>query len=91
MNVTFGNDRAAHRSHALGRTNFAADYAPLPGNLTVRQNLTIFGLLYGMRDVGRRIEELIDRFVPDGTGLDLGCRWRGVRHSLTYEMTAPGG
>jgi len=30
------------------RTNFAAVYAPLPGNLTVSQNLHIFGLMYGV-------------------------------------------
>src|SRR5512146_1367234 len=41
-----GRDLAAHRSQALGSTNFAAVYAPLPGNLTVRQNLRVFGLLY---------------------------------------------
>ena len=41
-------DIAANRSQALERTNFAAVYAPLPGNLTVRQNLRIFGLIYGV-------------------------------------------
>ena len=30
-----GIDLATHRSQALARTNFAAVYAPLPGNLTV--------------------------------------------------------
>src|SRR4051812_36656265 len=38
---------ATHRSQALERTNFTAIYAPLPGNLTVEQNLRIFGMLYG--------------------------------------------
>ena len=28
------------------RTNFAAVYAPLPGNLTVVQNLRFFGMIY---------------------------------------------
>src|SRR5512135_746457 len=32
-------DLATQRSAALLRTNFAAVYAPLPGNLTVYQNL----------------------------------------------------
>ena len=36
-------DIARRRSQALARTNFAAVYAPLPGNLTVAQNLRIFG------------------------------------------------
>src|SRR3954469_8014416 len=38
-----GLDLARQRSRALERTNFAAVYAPLPGNLTVAQNLRVFG------------------------------------------------
>src|SRR3954469_6190699 len=43
-----GINIATHRSKALTCTNFAAVYAPLPGNLTVYQNLYIFGLIYGV-------------------------------------------
>src|ERR1022692_4307184 len=50
-----GMDLAKSRAQALGRTNFAAVYAPLPGNLIVRQNLRVFGLLYGVRDLSERI------------------------------------
>jgi ABC-2 type transport system ATP-binding protein len=57
-----GLDIAAQRSQALERTNFAAVYAPLPGNLTVYQNLRIFGLIYDVKDLERRIEELIEQF-----------------------------
>ncbi len=55
-----GIDLAERRTQALERTNFAAVYAPVPGNLTVRQNLTFFGLLYGVTGVRARIEELLD-------------------------------
>jgi ABC-2 type transport system ATP-binding protein len=55
-------DITANRSQALTRTNFAAVYAPLPGNLTVRQNLRIFGLIYGVRDLPARIDELLLQF-----------------------------
>ncbi len=55
-------DIAARRSRALERTNFAAVYAPLPGNLTVWQNLRIFGLLYCVDDLAERIEKLLERF-----------------------------
>ena len=41
-----GVDLAVDRSRALAGTNFAAVYAPLPGNLTVEQNLRVFGMLY---------------------------------------------
>ena len=46
----------------LERTNFAAVYAPLPGNLTVYQNLRIFGLMYAVKQLKARIETLIDQF-----------------------------
>lgn len=55
-------DIAANRARALERTNFAAVYAPLPGNLTVQQNLRFFGLLYGVKDLSGRIDELLGQF-----------------------------
>jgi ABC-2 type transport system ATP-binding protein len=55
-------DIAKNRSQALERTNFAAVYAPLPGNLTVVQNLRIFGLLYGVKDISGRIQEVLQQF-----------------------------
>jgi len=57
-----GADVATERSLALARTNFAAVYAPLPGNLTVAQNLRIFGLLYGVPALAGRIEALLAEF-----------------------------
>jgi ABC-2 type transport system ATP-binding protein len=57
-----GLDVARERSAALARTNFAAVYAPLPGNLTVAQNLRIFGLLYGMPALAGRIQALLQQF-----------------------------
>ena len=57
-----GLDLGRRRCEALQRTNFAAVYAPLPGNLTVAQNLLVFALLYGVRDVGARIEALLAEF-----------------------------
>ena len=57
-----GTNLATHREQALGRTNFAAVYAPLPGNLTVEQNLRVFGLLYGVRRLPERINALIHEF-----------------------------
>ena len=44
--VIEGVDLRADRSAALARTNFAAVYAPLPGNLTVEQNLNVFARIY---------------------------------------------
>jgi len=57
-----GVDLARQRSRALQRTNFAAVYAPLPGNLTVYQNLRFFGMIYGARDLARRIDALLEEY-----------------------------
>jgi ABC-2 type transport system ATP-binding protein len=57
-----GISLAEHRTQALERTNFAAVYAPLPGNLTVRQNLHFFGLIYGVEQLRQRIETLLGDF-----------------------------
>lgn len=57
-----GVDLKAQRSRALTCTNFAAVYAPVPGNMTVYQNLRIFGMIYGVRDLSSRIEELLEQF-----------------------------
>ena len=57
-----GTDIAKHRRRALARTNFAAVYAPLPGNLTVEQDLRIFGMLYNVPALSDRIESLLIEF-----------------------------
>jgi ABC-2 type transport system ATP-binding protein len=57
-----GRDIARQRREALARTNFAAVYAPVPGNLTVAQNLKVFGLIYNIQHVGRRVGELLEEF-----------------------------
>ena len=56
---------ATRRGDALARTNFAAVYAPLPGNLTVEQNLRFFGLIYGVKDLPRRIDSVLQEFDVD--------------------------
>ncbi len=57
-----GANIGTHRSQALRRTNFAAVYSPLPGNLTVYQNLRVFGLIYGVRNLAGRIDMLLNQF-----------------------------
>jgi ABC-2 type transport system ATP-binding protein len=55
-------DIAKARALALTRANFAAVYASLPGNLTVRQNLRFFGLLYSIDALAVRVDELLEEF-----------------------------
>jgi ABC-2 type transport system ATP-binding protein len=57
-----GCNLARRRRQALGRTNFAAVYAPLPGNLTVAQNLRVFGMLYAVPHLNERIEAILQEF-----------------------------
>jgi ABC-2 type transport system ATP-binding protein len=57
-----GVDIAKARARALRRTNFAAVYAALPGNLTVGENLWFFGLLYGIESLRNRVNELLQEF-----------------------------
>lgn len=62
-NITIdGLDIFSHRSKAIARTNFSAVYTPLPGNLTVIQNLRIFGRLYQVDNLSKRIEDLLVYF-----------------------------
>jgi ABC-2 type transport system ATP-binding protein len=55
-------DIAKDRARALERTNFAAVYAALPGNLTVRENLLFFGLLYDVWALRARVDQLLEEF-----------------------------
>jgi ABC-2 type transport system ATP-binding protein len=57
-----GVDLERRRSRALSCTNFAAVYAPLPGNLTVAENLRFFGMLYGVKRLDARVRELLEQF-----------------------------
>lgn len=57
-----GTDVAKFRSQALAHTNFAAVYAPLPGNLTVVQNLRVFGMIYGVMQLSERIDMVLKQF-----------------------------
>src|ERR1700748_3125323 len=45
-------------AEVLGRMNFESPYVDMPMRLTVRQNLTIFGLLYRVKDLRERIRQL---------------------------------
>jgi ABC-2 type transport system ATP-binding protein len=58
-------DIARRRREALSRTNFAAVYAPLPGNLTVEQNLRVFGMIYGVERIEQRIDAVIAQLQLD--------------------------
>ncbi len=69
-----GHDISTARSAALSSANFAAVYAQLPGNLTIEQNLTMWGLIYSVPHLAERIGALVrdmnlDRFRHTKAGL----------------------
>ena len=77
-----GEDMLHHRYRVLARMNFSSPYVDLPHRLTVRQNLDIYGRLYGLIHLQARIEEIardlqIDNFLDRPTGkLSSGQRTR---------------
>lgn len=60
----FGKELMTYRSEVLQHVAFASTYVGLPGNLTVQQNLEVFGRFYGLssREIRLRIMPLLERF-----------------------------
>ncbi len=58
----FGKDIKHQRKTIMKEVSFSAGYAQLPGNLTVWQNLYVFGLLYGVKGLKHRINFLLSEF-----------------------------
>jgi ABC-2 type transport system ATP-binding protein len=78
----FGEDMLRHRYRVLPRMNFSSPYVDLPHRLTVRQNLTVYGRLYGLASLSERIDSLaadlqIAEFLDRQTGkLSAGQKTR---------------
>jgi len=53
--TVLGTDMARHRHRVLHRMNFESPYVEMPMRLTIRQNLKVFGMLYGVDNVAERI------------------------------------
>ena len=56
----FGEDFAANRYRLLARMNFSSPYVDLPHRLTVKENLTVYARIYGVRNVRARIRQLAE-------------------------------
>lgn len=56
--MVLGHDIATDRFAALARMNFSSPYVALPQRLTVAQNLRVYGHLYSVKQLERRIQEL---------------------------------
>lgn len=77
-----GEDMLRHRHRVLPRMNFSSPYVDLPHRLTVAENLTVYGHLYGLSGVRRRVAEIAEaldvaRFLKKPTGqLSAGQKTR---------------
>jgi len=56
--TVLGADMPQQRYRVLQRMNFESPYVEMPMRLTIRQNLRVFGMLYGVPNLHDRIEEL---------------------------------
>jgi ABC-2 type transport system ATP-binding protein len=56
--TVLGHDMAKNRFAALARMNFSSPYIALPSRLTVAENLRVYGHLYSVPRLERRIGEL---------------------------------
>jgi len=56
--LVFGADMANDAYRVLHRINLESPYVDVPHRLTVKQNLTVFGMLYGVTNLRERIAQL---------------------------------
>lgn len=60
--LIFNRQFPKYRCEILQNVNFAAAYAQLPGNLTVKQNLRVFAAIYNVPNPNKMVSSLISRF-----------------------------
>jgi len=58
--AVLGAEMPKDRYRVLHRMNFESPYIEVPMRLTVRQNLKVFGMLYGVDDIRERTAKLAD-------------------------------
>jgi ABC-2 type transport system ATP-binding protein len=60
--TVLGAQMPRQRARVLHRMNFESPYVDMPMRLTIRQNLTVFGMLYGCEDLPGRIRIIAEQF-----------------------------
>ncbi len=58
--TVLGAEMPQQRYRVLHRMNFESPYVEMPMRLTIRQNLKVFGMLYGVADIADRIKQLAE-------------------------------
>ena len=59
--LIFGEEIEKKRVKILNRLNFISPYIELPKKLTVKQNLKVYGKLYGVKELNLKIEYLSEK------------------------------
>jgi ABC-2 type transport system ATP-binding protein len=78
--TVLGHDMAGARHKVLRRMNFQSPYVAMPARLTVRENLEVFGRLYGVSDLKNRIGALAEEFgLRDVLGRETGLLSAGQK------------
>lgn len=57
----FGLDLSAHREAILQQVNFSSTYLSMPQSLTVEENLWVVARLYGLREIPRRVDDIVKK------------------------------
>ena len=56
-----GQNIENNRTNILEKMNFISPYIELPKKLTVEENLLVYGRLYGIKDLKKKVLELLDK------------------------------
>lgn len=73
----FGLDLQTHRETILQQVNFSSTYISLPYSLTVEENLSVVGRLYGLSAISQRIDEIVKKLEMEE-----------FRHKLTRKLSS---
>jgi ABC-2 type transport system ATP-binding protein len=73
----FGLDLAKHREKILRQVNFSSTYISMPFSLTVEENLKVIARLYELKDIQRRIDDIVKKLEMED-----------IRHKLTRKLSS---
>src|SRR5262245_20012864 len=73
----FGMDLATDRELILQQVNFSSTYISMPMALTVEENLWVTARLYGLPDIGRKVDDIVKK-------LEMG----NFREKLTRKLSS---
>jgi ABC-2 type transport system ATP-binding protein len=73
----FGLDLAKHRETILRQVNFSSTYISMPFSLTVEENLKVIARLYELKNIQRRIDDIVKKLEIED-----------IRHKLTRRLSS---